>query len=160
MSALPDRTNGDPERIADDPTEDARLENFANALVAAITDITEQERQRNAAEREIALRGLESAERTEQLQYELAVAQMQSAAEQHDRRYGLGRLVVIFVGTAFLAMLLLAGLVVAMAFFGSESQSETALTILAYGVAAVGGGGAVLFVVYFANVVSRWWQRM
>ena len=160
MSALPDQPNGEPDDIAGVPDEDATLEVFVSSLVSAISDITEQERQRNAAEREIALRGLESAERTEQIQYELALAQLQSADEQHGRRYGLGRLIIIIVGVVFVALLVLVGLVLAMAFFGSETQSETALTILAYGTAAVGGGGAVIFVVYFANVLSRWWQRM
>ena len=61
MSALPDQPNGEPDDIAGVPDEDATLEVFVSSLVSAISDITEQERQRNAAEREIALRGLESA---------------------------------------------------------------------------------------------------
>ena len=160
MSVLSDQPNGDPHEVENVPASDADSEGYLEALVSAISNIAEQEQQRLSVQREIALLGAEAAEKSEQRNFDLSLKQIEAEDNRHGRRYGLGRLIVIFVGIAFLAVLLLAGLVVAMAFFGNESQSETALTILGYGVAAVGGGGAVIIVVYFVNALSRWWQRM
>ena len=160
MGTSPDQHNDDSNGVENAAAGDADVEAYLQSLVSAISNIAEQEQQRVSVQREIALLGIEAAERAEQRNFDLSLKQIESEDTQHGRRYGLGRLVVIFVGISFLAVLLMAGLVVAMAFFGSESQSETALAILAYGVAAVAGGGAVLFVVYFVNVLSRWWQRM
>ena len=160
MDTPQEQSNSHPERVEGVQADDAEIKAFLGSLVSAITDITEQGRQRNAAEREIALRGFESSERTEQLQYELALTQMQSADEQHSRRYRLGRLIIIIVGVVLLGLLVLVGLVVAMAFFGSERQSQTALTMLGYGSAAIAGGGVVILIVYVINSLTRWWQGM
>lgn len=160
MGALPGQLDSDFDEVENASATDENVDAYLKALGSAISNLAEQEQQRVSVQREIALLGIEAAERAEQRNFDLSLKQIESEDAQHGRRYGLGRLVVIFVGIAFLAALLLAGLVIAMAFFGSESQTETALTILSYGVAAVAGGGAVLFVVYFVNILSRWWQRM
>ena len=160
MSTLPDQPNGDPYEVENVPASDADLESYLKSLVSAISNMAEQEQQRLSVQREIALLGAETAEKSEQRNFDLSLRQIEAEDNRHSRRYGLGRLIVTFVGIAFLVALLLTVLVVAMAFFGNESQSQTALTILGYGVAAVGGGGAVIIVVYFVNALSRWWQRM
>ena len=160
MTTPPDPTNGDPERVEAVPPDGEGIEVSAESLARAITDSADQERYRTDSRLEVALRGVEAAEKAEQIQYELALKQIESEDERHKRRYGLGRLLIVAVGILFLVLLILVGLVIAMAFFGDDKQSETALTMLRYGSAAVGGGGIVLLISYAINSLTRWWQRM
>lgn len=160
MTAPPDPPNGDPEQVEAVPPDGERIETFAESLARAIADLADQERYRTDSRREVALRGVEASEKAEQIQYELALKQIESEDERHKRRYGLGRLLIIAIGILFLVLLILVGLVIAMAFFGDDKQSATALTMLRYGFAAIGGGGIVLLVAYAINSLTRWWQRM
>ena len=127
-------------------------------IADAISALVEQTRESNAIQREIAQRGLTLAENAEQHQYDLTVKQIEATNVQHQRRYSLGRLMVILAGISVLFLLTLAGLVVAMAFFGNPTQSQTALTMLSYGFAAVGGGAVLLTAVFGVNAVFKWWQ--
>ena len=67
---------------------------------------------------------------------------------------------IIIAGVAALFLLALLGFVVAMAFFGNPMQSQTALTMLGYAFAAVGGGGILLLIALGVNSVSKWWQGL
>ena len=106
------------------------------------------------------MRGLEILESTEQREHALSVKRIEASNVQHQRRYGLGHLIIIIAGVAALFLLALLGFVVAMAFFGNPMQSQTALTMLRYAFAAVGGGGILLLIALGVNSVSKWWQGL
>ena len=128
------------------------------ALTSAISDIVEQERQRNDIRREVALRSLEASENATQLDHDLSIRQIEATDVQHRRRYGLGRLAIIFAGITVLLLLVLVAFVVATAIYGSPMQSQTALTLLGYGFAAIGGGGILFLIMYAVNAFIKWWQ--
>ena len=157
MAATPDQpgSNGDGTEI----TPAGAIEVFAK-MASAMSEMAEQERQRNANQLEIAMRGLEILESTEQREHALSVKRIEASNVQHQRRYGLGRLIIIIAGVAVLFLLALLGFVVAMAFFGNPMQSQTALTMLRYAFAAVGGGGILLLIALGVNSVSKWWQGL
>ena len=157
MAAPPDQPggNGDGTEI----TPAGVIEVFAK-MTSAMSEMAEQERQRNANQLEIAMRGLEILESTEQREHALSVKRIEASNVQHQRRYGLGRLIIIIAGVAALFLLALFGFVVAMAFFGNPMQSQTALTMLRYAFAAVGGGGILLLIALGVNSVSKWWQGL
>ena len=144
MSTPPDQPNG------------SGATNPRAALANALSALVEVMRERSAIQHEIAQRGVALAENAEQLQYDLAVRQIEAASIRRQRRQGLVPLLVIFAGTALLFLLALAGLVVAMAFFGSPTQSQTALTLLSYGFAALGGGAVFLAAVIGVKAAFQW----
>lgn len=129
-------------------------------IAAVFSELVEQERQRIADQREIALRSIEAVESAEQRQHDLSLKQFEYADLQHQRRYGLGRLLLAISGVAVLVLLALGGLVMAMAFFGNVMQSQTAITMLGYAFAAIGGGGILFFIRYAVKSLTGWWQRM
>ena len=160
MSALPNQTDPDNGNHENGPSSDGELEAYFRTLAEAMTDMAGQERQRMTIQREVAMRTLEVAENAEQLQYDLSVKQIEATDNQHRRRYGLARIVVIIIGALALVSLAVMVGVVAMAFFGDEAQSQTALAMLGYAFAAVGGAG-ILFLIWFSvNSLARWWQGM
>lgn len=161
MSTPPDNLNGDVEGIEENgPSRDGEIEVFLKSLISTLSGFTEQEKHRIAVQREVALRTLEATQEVERLQHDLSLKRIEAEDEQHKRRYGLGRIVVAIVGVVFLVLLGLTGLAVAMAFFGNETQSQTALSMLGYGFAAVGGGGIFFFIGFLINSMARWWQGM
>ena len=157
MSTPPDQPNGNDNASETVPVGDGTA-NSRYPITDAISDLVAEERERNAIRRDIALRGLVRAENADQHQYNLAVRQIEATSNQHQRRYGPGRLTAILAGIAVLFLMALAGLVVAMAFFGDPTQSQTALTMLSYGFAALGGGALLLTAVFGVNAVFKWWQ--
>ncbi len=150
MATLPDKPNGD--------SAERETANALNSIASAMTGMLDQGRERNAIQTEIALRTLELSQNADQLQHDLSLKEIEYTNQQQARRYGLGRLIVIIAGIALLAVMSLIGLVVGMVFYGSEMQSQNALTMLGYGFAAIGGGGVLLLFVVAANVVYRWWR--
>ena len=157
MSTPPDQPNGNHGEDGIVPSGNGTAVPY-NPIADAMSALVEQTRESNAIQREIAHRGLSLAESAEQHQYELSLKHIQATSEQHQRRYSLGRLMVMLAGSAVLFLLALAGLVVAMAFFGDPTQSQTALTMLSYGFAAVGGGAVSIAAVFGVNAVFKWWQ--
>ena len=153
---LPDRPDDRDEPVLGTGGED----DPANSLAAVFSEMAERGRERNAIRSDVAQRSIAAVEAGEQRQFELSLKQIEYADIQHQRHYGLGRLLLLFAGIAVLILLALVGLVVAMAFFGSAMQSETALTLLGYGFAAVGGGGILFLIIYSVTSLTRWWQRM
>lgn len=127
-------------------------------IADAISALVEQTRESNAIQREIAQRGLTLAENAEQHQYDLTIKQIEATNVQHQRRYSLGRLMVILASAAVLLLLALAAFVVAVAIYGNPMQSQTALTLLGYGFAAIGGGGILFLIMYTVNTFIKWWQ--
>lgn len=127
-------------------------------IADAISALVEQTRESNAIQREMAQRGLTLAENAEQHQYDLTVKQIEATDAQHQRRYSLGRLMVIFAGAAVLLLLALVAFVVGTAIYGNPMQSQTALTLLGYGFAAIGGGGIMFLIMYAVNAYIKWWQ--
>ena len=158
VTDLPDEPGAQDNRAEPIPGHAGEVE-ILKSLVAVFSEFAEQEKQRTAIQREVALRGVEISEIGEQRQYDLSLKQIEYADIQHQRRYGLGRLLLVFAGIAVLILLALVGLVVAMAFFGSSMQSQTALTLLGYGFAAIGGGGILFLVMYACNALVRWWNQ-
>ena len=157
MNTPPDQPNGNDGEAGIVPSGNGTAVP-RDTIVDAISALVEQARERNAIRREMAQRGLARAENADQHQYNLAVRQIEATSNQHQRRYGPGRLMVILAGIAVLFLLALAGLVVAVAFFGDPTQSQTALTMLSYGFAAIGGGALLLTAVFGVNAVFKWWQ--
>ena len=138
---------------SDDTGNGGEGEVFAKSLVAAITDFAEQERLRSAAQREVALRSFEVAEKAEQLQHELSLRQVEAENERDRRRHRLAVYVIILLAGVPLALLTL---VVVMAFFGNERQSQIALNLLGIVGTALGGAGVVFLVAFAINrLVSR-----
>ena len=159
MAAPPDQPGGNGDGTEITPAGGGEFEVFAK-MASAISELAEQERQRNANQLEIAMRGLEILEITEQREHDLSVKRLEASNVQHQRRYGLGRLIVIIAGVAIFVLLAMLGLVAAMAFWGDPEQSQTALTMLSYGFAAIGGGGILLLIALGINAVSKWWQGL
>lgn len=160
MSALPnqrDPNNGNPEN---GPSSDAEIEAHIRTFAQAISDIADQERRRISVQHEVAMRTLEVAENADQLQYDISLKQIESTDNQHRRRYGLGRLIVIILGVLALVFLAMIVGVVSIAFFGDEAQSQTAIVMLSYVFAAVGGGGILFLIGFLINSLARWWQGM
>ena len=154
MHCSPDLPGGN-----DDTPETVPVGNGETELVRALTSaISGQERQRDNDQREVALRSLEVAENAARLDHDLSIRQIEATNALHQRRHGLGRLVIIFAGIAVLLLLGLAAFVVVVAIYGSPMQSQTALTLLGYGFAAIGGGGILFLIMYAANAFSKWWQ--
>ena len=133
---------------SDDLNNDGEVEVFAESLVTAITDLAEQERLRTAAQREIALRSLEVAEKAEQLQHELSLRQVEAENERDKRRH-LRVVIAICLGAG--APVGLLALVLITALFGSERQSQIALDVLRVLGIALGGGGFIFGVAYAIN---------
>lgn len=154
-----DRPDDQDDRVEPVPGA-GREDDPANSLAAVLSELAGRGRERSAIQREIAQRSIAAAEAGEQRQFELSLKQFEYADIQHQRRYGLGRLLLLFAGIAVLILLALIGLVVAMAFFGSATQSQTAITMLGYGFAAIGGGGILFLIIYAVNSLTRWWQKM
>ena len=159
MSRPPNQPEGNDMGDGGVPIHNGRPD-YYEPIADAILALAEQGRERNAIRREIALRGLEFSESSEQRQHDLSLKQIDATNIQHQRRYGLGRLIIIIAGVAALFLLALLGFVVAMAFFGNPMQSQTALTMLGYAFAAVGGGGILLLIALGVNSVSKWWQGL
>ena len=122
---------------------------FAESLVAAITDLAEQERLRTADQREIALRSFEVAEKAEQLEHELSLKRVEAENERDKRRH-VQVIIAICLGVG--APVALLSLVLITALFGSARQSQIALDVLRVVGIALGGGGFI-FAVAFA--ISR-----
>ena len=160
MPALPNHPDQNNRDLESDPPGDSEIESHIRTLVAAMADIADQERQRVSVQREVAMRTLDVAENSEQLQYDLSIKQIESTDNQHRRRYGLARLIVIILSIAGIVFLAVIAAVVAMVFFGDEAQRQVALTMLGYGFAAIGGGGIGIVGVFSIYAVSRWWQGM
>ena len=154
MNPPPDQPNGEDGIV---PAGNGEAE-LLSALNAAISDMAEQERRRSDIQRELALRSFELAENAAQLDHDLSIRQIKATDAQHRRRYELGRRGINFVGLGFLLLMALVGLIVAMAFWGNPMQSQTALTLLGYGFAAVGGGGILFLIAYAVNAYIKWWQ--
>ena len=127
-------------------------------IADAISALVEQTRESNAIQREMALRSLEVAENAARLDHDLSIRRIEATDAQHQRRYGLGRLGIIFAGAAVLLLLTLVAFVVAVAIYGNPMQSQTALTLLGYGFAAIGGGGILFLIMYVVNAFIKWWQ--
>ena len=66
----------------------------------------------------------------------------------------------IVVGSAGFVLLALLVLIVAIAFWGNPMQSQTALTLLGYSFAAVGGSGILFLIMYAVNTYIKWWQGL
>lgn len=158
MTELPDGPGEQDDRAEPVPDRGGDDE-LLKSLSATFSELAEQGRERTAIHREAALRSIAAVEAGEERQHNLTLKQIEYADIQHQRRYGLGRLLLVFAGIAVLILLALVGLVVAMAFFGSSMQAQTALTLLGYGFTAIGGGGILFLVMYASNALIKWWQR-
>ena len=157
MDRPPNQPNGNDGENGIVPVGNGEAE-LIRVLTSAISDLAEQDRQRNDIQREIALRSLEVAENAARLEHDLSIRRIEATDAQHRRRYGLGRLGIIFASIAFLLLLLPVAFVVAVAIYGNPMQSQTALTLLGYGFAAIGGGGILFLIMYVVNAFIKWWQ--
>lgn len=129
----------------DDLNSGGEAGSFAESLVAAITDLAEQERLRTAYQREIALRSFEVAEKAEQLEHELSLKRVEAENEQDKRRH-VQVIIAICLGVG--APVGLLALILITAIFGSERQSQIALDVLRVVGIALGGGGFIFGVAY------------
>lgn len=131
------------------PEQPGSQDELAVVIGAAMTALTELERERLAIQREqqaVALRGWEIADNIDRRQNETLVKGIDAETEKDKRRHGLlvgVLLIAVGIPSIFLLLLLL------VAFFGNPSQSGIALRILS--IAGTGFGGAgVIFLVGFA----------
>ena len=131
------------------PEQPGSQDELAVVIGAAMTALTELERERLAIQREqqaVALRSWEIADNVDRRQNETLVKSIDAETEKDKRRHGLlvgVLLMAVGIPLIFLLLLLLA------AFFGNPSQSGIALRILS--IAGTGFGGAgVIFLVGFA----------
>lgn len=131
------------------PEQPGSQDELAVVIGAAMTSLTELERERLAIQREqqaVALRSWEIADNVDRRQNETLVKSIDAETEKDKRRHGLlvgVLLMAVGIPLIFLLLLLLA------AFFGNPSQSGIALRILS--IAGTGFGGAgVIFLVGFA----------
>ena len=131
------------------PEQPGSQDELAVVIGAAMTSLTELERERLAIQREqqaVALRSWEIADNVDRRQNETLVKSIDAETEKDKRRHGLlvgVLLMAVGIPVIFLLLLLLA------AFFGNPSQSGIALRILS--IAGTGFGGAgVIFLVGFA----------
>lgn len=131
------------------PEQPGSQDELAVVIGAAMTALTELERERLAIQREqqaVALRGWEIADNIDRRQNETLVKGIDAETEKDKRRHGLlvGALLMA-VGIPSIFLLLLLGA----AFFGNPAQSSIALRILSIVGTGVGGAG-VLFLIGFA----------
>ena len=127
------------------------------ALIASgLAIIADLERERIAVQREqqtVVLRGLEISDNADRRQNETVVRGIEAENEQDKRRH-IQVVIAICLGVGVPMALLT--LVLVMAIFGSERQSQIALDILRVAGIALGGGGFI-FAVGFA--ISRLIRR-
>ncbi len=131
------------------PEQPGSQDELAVVIGAAMTALTELERERLAIQREqqaVALRSWEIADNADRRQNETIVKGIEADTEKDKRRYRLlvGTLLMA-VGIPSIFLLLLLGA----AFFGNPAQSSIALRILSIVGTGVGGAG-VLFLIGFA----------
>lgn len=143
---LPNQPGPESSEVDEDPDD---------LLPVQIGVMFDLEQQRIAVQREqiqIALRGLEIIESSDQRQYDFAVQKLNADDEQSKRQHRLAWLSLLIVGGGFLILLLL---VLAIAFWGNEKQSEIAISILTVGGQALGGGGFIFAVAYAIGRLIR-----
>ena len=91
----------------------------------------------------IAIRALELGESADQRQYNYHMERLAAEERQKEKSRGLARLVILIGGGSVLT---LAALVTGMAFFGDETQSDIALTMVKEVAKALGGAGFIFLV--------------
>ena len=91
----------------------------------------------------VAMRALDVHEKANQRQHEFHTERLASEERGRNKSYALARVVVVYGGGALLAISVL---ILILLFFGSEVQSELAMTLLKEGFQALGGAGVVLLV--------------
>ena len=131
------------------PEQPGSQDELAVVIGAAMTALTELERERLAIQREqqaVALRSWEVADNADRRQNETLVKGIEADTEKDKRRYRLlvgALLMAVGIPSIFLLLVLL------VAFFGNPFQSGIALRILSIAGTGVGGAG-VIFLVGFA----------
>lgn len=158
MSTPPDQPNGNNDGEDGIVPAGNGMAAPQDPIASDISALIEQMREGNTIRREMALRSLEVAGNAARLDHDLSIRRIEATDAQHRRRYGLGRLGIIFAGAAVLLLLTLVAFVVAVAIYGNPMQSQTALTLLGYGFAAIGGGGILFLMMYAVNAFIKWWQ--
>ena len=151
MGIMPDQ----PEREGHEQDFVLQDDESLPSLPAPLARMLDLEQERIAAQREqneIALRGLEVLENSDRRQHELNVKQLETTDGQNQRLHQLARLVLTVFGGGFLVVLFF---LLYMAFFGSSTQSVTALRVLSDGAKVLGGllGGASIF--YIVSNLAR-----
>ena len=144
-----------------DPPGDGGVEitptdpNGETSIAAWAATIADLEQQRIAIQREeqaIILRGLEFADSVDRRQNETTVKGIEAETERDRRRYRLAIYALILLAGVPLALLTL---VIVMALFGGERQSQIALDVLRVVGIALGGGGFIFGVAYATNRLIR-----
>ena len=101
---------------------------------------------------QVALRALEINEKSDQRQFEFHKERLASEERDSKRSHALARSVIFYGGGA--AALVLA-LILGMAFFGNEAQSQLAMAMIEEGVEVMGGAGFIFLVAYGLRKLLR-----
>ena len=84
------------------------------------------------------MRALEVNENSDRRQFEFHRERIASAERGRDKSHSLARIVVIYGGLALIALV---AFVLYLAFYGTEQQTQVAITMIIEGAQALGGAG-------------------
>lgn len=145
---VPDSAGPDLPAERDDETREDEVQPLAEPqqVLKTLRHIIELEERRVGVQEDrnrIAKRALEVSASADQRQYNYHMESFAAEERQKEKSRSLVRLVIMIGGGSVLG---LAALVIGMAFFGDESQSRIALTMVKEVAKALGGAGFVFLV--------------